>query len=94
MIDFINKIKRFFKNIISKNKIKRLDVPKESDIKQKSKNEFFELYNKVKNKTIDLQEIEIEDLLKIRRLLLEELKIQDKKIEEEIVELEILKRVS
>ncbi len=94
MIDFINKIKRFFKNIISKNKIKRLDVPKESDIKQKSKNEFFELYNKVKNKTIDLQEIEREDLLKIRRLLLEELKIQDKKIEEEIVELEILKRVS
>ena len=98
MIDFINKIKQFFKNIFSKNKIKMLYVPKESDMKQKNnpkdKKEFFEMYNKVKNETIDLQEIEKEDLLKIRKLLLEESKIQDKKLKGEINQLEIIKEVS
>ena len=97
MIDFINKIKQFFKNIFSKNKIKMLDVPKESDTKQKNnpkgKKEFFEMYNKVKNETIDLQEIEKEDLLKIRKLLREESKIQDKKLKSEINQLEIIKEV-
>ena len=58
------------------------------------KNRIFELYNGIKNETIDLYDIEKEDLLKIRKLLLEEAKIQDEKIEDEIKLLEMLKRVS
>lgn len=170
MINFINKIKQFFKNIISKNKIKKLDAPKENDLSNSSssinksiienkkieKNKFFEiynsvkkgqynindlseeeakkiiailnseislkrdklnnditelnilkidnrineknrileLYNNVKNQKIDLVNIERDDLLKIRKLLLEEVKIQDERFEDEIKSLEMLKGVS
>ena len=170
MKEFINKIKQFFKNIISKNKIKKLDAPKENDLSNSSssinksiienkkieKNKFFEiynsvkkgqynindlseeeakkiiailnseislkrdklnnditelnilkidnrineknrileLYNNVKNQKIDLVNIERDDLLKIRKLLLEEVKIQDERFEDEIKSLEMLKGVS
>ena len=61
MKEFINKIKQFFRNIISKNKVKKLEVAKEissneaNEVKEKIKNnqdrkkEFFEIDNKVKN---------------------------------------------
>lgn len=111
MKNFINKIKQFFKNIISKNKIKRLESSKETkltedssklnnnhiEVKQNNQNEkkeFFELYNRVKNQNINLFDINKDDLLKIRKLLLEEAKIQDEKFEDEIRLLEIIKKVS
>ncbi len=157
MIEFINKIKQFFKNIILRNKVKQLEEPKEEIvIKQDEKKKFFEMYEKVKkneydlnnlteeqaqkvitmlkseinlkkdklnndvtelnilkidnkiaernrifeiyngikNETIDLKDIDKEDLLKIRKLFIEEAKIQDGKIEEEIELLELLKKVS
>lgn len=111
MKNFIYKIKKFLKNIISKNKIKRIESPKKtkfaddssklgnSQVKMKQNNqnqkkEFFELYNKVKNQTINLAEIDKDNLLKIRKLLLEETKIQDKKFEDEIKVLETIKKVS
>ena len=63
MGNFINKIKQFFKNIISRNKTKRLDAPKNKNLidsnyklksnqkenNQNEKNEIFEIYSKVKN---------------------------------------------
>lgn len=58
------------------------------------KNRILELYNKVKNETINLSDIDREDLLKIRRLLLEELKMQDEELEDEIKLLKMLKEVS
>lgn len=157
MIEFINKIKQFFKNIILRNKVKQLEEPKEEIvIKQDEKKKFFEMYEKVKkneydlnnlteeqaqkvitmlkseinlkkdklnndvtelnilkidnkiaernrifeiyngikNETIDLNDIDKEDLLKIRKLFIEEAKIQDGKIEEEMELLELLKKVS
>lgn len=157
MIEFINKIKQFFKNIILRNKVKQLEEPKEEIvIKQDEKKKFFEMYEKVKkneydlnnlteeqaqkvitmlkseinlkkdklnndvtelnilkidnkiaernrifeiyngikNETIDLKDIDKEDLLKIRKLFIEEAKIQDGKIEEEMELLELLKKVS
>ena len=49
MIEFINKIKQFFKNIILRNKVKQLEEPKEEIvIKQDEKKKFFEMYEKVK----------------------------------------------
>ncbi len=165
MKDFINRIKQFFKNIISKNKIKQLEEPKErmliededkTNQKQEEKKQFFEIYNKIKNneynlkdlttdqaektvamlkseinlkknklsnditelnilkadnrieeknrifelyngikeQTIDLNNIDREDLLKIRKLFIEEAKIQDKKLEDEITLLELMKKIS
>lgn len=98
MIDFFNKIKQFFKNIISGNKTKMLEAPKEKELEiknnQNDKKRFFEIYNKVKNGTADLYDIDREDLLKIRKILLEEAKIQDKKLEREIRQLELLKKFS
>ncbi len=58
------------------------------------KNRILELYNEVKNEDIDLSDIEKEDLLKIRKLLLEEAKMQDERFEDEIKLLEILKKAS
>lgn len=111
MGNFINKIKQFFKNIISRNKTKRLETPKDTNLiesssklnsnqtennldNQNDKKEFFKIYNRVKNETIDLSDIDREDLLKIRKLLLEEAKMQDEKFEDEIKLLEMLKKVS
>ena len=157
MIEFINKIKQFFKNIILRNKVKQLEEPKEEivikqdekkkffemyekvkkneydlnnlteeqaqkvitmlkseinlkkdklnndvtelnilkiDNKIAEKNRIFEIYNGIKNETIDLKDIDKEDLLKIRKLLIEEAKIQDGKIEEEISLLELTKKIS
>lgn len=157
MIEFINKIKQFFKNIILRNKVKQLEEPKEEivikqdekkkffemyeevkkneydlnnlteeqaqkvitmlkseinlkkdklnndvtelnilkiDNKIAEKNRIFEIYNGIKNETIDLNDIDKDDLLKIRKLFIEEAKIQDGKIEEEIELLELLKKVS
>lgn len=157
MIEFINKIKQFFKNIILRDKVKQLEEPKEEivikqdekkkffemyeevkkneydlnnlteeqaqkvitmlkseinlkkdklnndvtelnilkiDNKIAEKNRIFEIYNGIKNDTIDLNDIDKEDLLKIRKLFIEEAKIQDGKIEEEISLLELTKKIS
>lgn len=165
MKEFINKIKQFFKNFISRNKLKQIEVPKNSDYINKEekslknqnqkkeffeiyekvkksennlndlteeqnkkiiemlkteinlkrdklnnevtelnilkadnriaeKNRIFEIYNGIKNETIDLNEIDREVLLKIRKLFLAEAKLQNEKLEDEIDMLDMLKRVS
>lgn len=165
MKKFINKIKQFFKNFISRNKLKQIEVPKNSDYINKEekslknqnqkkeffeiyekvkksennlndlteeqnkkiiemlkteinlkrdklnnevtelkilkadnriteKNRIFEIYNGIKNETIDLNEIDRKDLLKIRKLFLAEAKLQNEKLEDEIDILDMLKMVS
>ena len=101
MKEFINKIKQFFRNIISKNKVKKLEAAKEissneaNEAKEKIKNnqdrkkEFFEIYNKVKNNSINLKDIKREDLLKIRKILLEESKLHDEEFTNEIETLQM-----
>lgn len=106
------KIKQFLLNIISKNKVKKLEAPKEIELTEDSKyslnsldslkvenkvsekDRIFKLYNKVKNKDINLNDIDRKDLLKIRRLLLEEAKMQDKMLEDGIKTLETIKENS
>lgn len=48
------------------------------------KNRIFELYHRIKDQTIALSDIEKEDLIKIRKLLLEEAKKQDERLGDEI----------
>lgn len=62
------------------------------DNKTDEKNRIFELYKGIKNETIKLSEIDREDLLKIRKLLLEEAKMQDERFEEELRLLEVCQK--
>ena len=75
------------------NDILKLNILK-ADNRINEKNRIFELYNKVKNDTIDLEQIDREDLIKIRKLLLEEAKIQTEKFADEVRVLKILSKAS
>ena len=108
MEKLINKIKQFFINLFSKHNVKKLNAAnlitleneqlKENDVKinnrVEEKTRIFELYSKIKNKTVDLNDIDMEDLLKIRKILLEEAKIQDEKLEDEIKMLDKIAKAS
>lgn len=112
MVKIFYKIKQILLNIISKNRVKKLEEPKEIELTEDSKyslnsldslkvenkvsekDRIFKLYNKVKNKDINLNDIDRKDLLKIRRLLLEEAKMQDKMLEDGIKTLETIKENS
>ena len=112
MVKIFYKIKKILLNIISKNRVKKLEAPKEIELTEDSKyslnsldslkvenkvsekDRIFKLYNKVKNKDINLNDIARKDLLKIRRLLLEEAKMQDKMLEDGIKTLETIKENS
>ncbi len=58
-----------------------------SDLSEKER--IFQIYTEVKNDTVDFSKITREDLLKIRRLLLEESKIQDERFGKDIEELKM-----
>ena len=96
MRKIIERIKQFFNNLATRNKIKQIDSPKEGQVKdstiiasnKEEKDRILELYKKVNNHEIDFSKINKEDLLKIRRLLLEEAKIQDEKLKQAISILE------
>jgi len=112
VVKIFYKIKQILLNIISKNRVKKLEAPKEIELTEDSKyslnsldslkvenkvsekDRIFKLYNKVKNKDINLNDIARKDLLKIRRLLLEEAKMQDKMLEDGIKTLETIKENS
>lgn len=103
MRNFIGKIKEFFKNIFNRNKVKMLEsneninLVKDETSKPKDKtfekNRILGLYDDVKNENVELDNIDKKDLLKIRKLLLEEAKIQDEKLCEHIRMLEMLNKV-
>lgn len=104
---FIDKIKQFFRNLISKNKAKLLEAPKENEFvennvtsknehpetteKQKEKKEFFEIYNKIKNGQYNMDELTEEQAQKIIAMLNSEITLKKDKLEQNITELNILK---
>ena len=75
------------------NDITELNILK-ADNRIEEKNRIFELYNGIKEQTIDLKDIDREDLLRVRKLFIEEAKIQDEKLEDEISLLELTKKIS
>lgn len=108
MRNFFNKIKQFFKNIISRNKTKRLETPKDDNLiysnsrlesnqtekslnNQNEKNEFFEIYNKVKKGQYNLSELTEEQAKKIIVILNSEISLKKDKLNHDITELNILK---
>lgn len=81
------KIKNFFSNIFKKEKIEALPEPEEQPkIKMKSKEEFLELYKKIKEDQVDIKTLSREDLIMFIKLGTEELKFLDKRIESEKTE--------
>ena len=101
MNNFINKIKEFFKNLFSRRKIKYIEAQKENDldknqIKEKEnykneKNEFFEIYNKIKNREYDINNLTVQQAEKVRDMLKSEIALKKDKLNHEITELNILK---
>ncbi len=106
MRNFINKIKQFFKNIISRKQIKQLEIPKdvnlignnnsklnsnqmENDLNEKK--EFFEIYNKVKNGQYNLNKLTEEQSKKIIAILNSEISLKKDKLNHDITELNIYK---
>lgn len=107
MKEFINKIKQFFKNIISRNKKKQLEAPKDNNLEESStlnknqeenqinklaeKEEFFEIYQKVKNGQYNLKELTEEQSKKIIAILNSEINLKKDKLEQNNTELNVLK---
>lgn len=75
------------------NDITELNILK-ADNRIEEKNRIFDIYNGIKEQTIDLNDIDREDLLRVRKLFIEEAKIQDEKLEDEISLLELTKKIS
>ena len=93
------KIKKFLYEIFYGKKIKKLKIPEQNSqnvLLKETKEEYLknektrimDLYKGVKDNVINLKEIDIEDLKKIRKLFYEEAKIHDKNLENEINSLE------
>ena len=61
-----------------------------NNFKEEEKQRIFNIYNKIREEKINLNQIEYKDLIKIRELLKEEVKIQSKKLEQEAIELKSL----
>ena len=81
------KVKRFFANIFGKNKIKALDEPKkEVKINTINKEEFLELYKRIKTNQVNINTLTREELIMFIKLGKEELKFLDKRIESEKTE--------
>lgn len=101
MINFFQKIKEFFKNIFAKNKTQLLEEPKENSLNnnlteqkisyQKEKNEFFEIYNKIKKGQYDLNNLTKEQAEKIIEILNSEIDLKKEKLGKSVTELNILK---
>lgn len=89
---FFEKIKSYFKRIfnrqntklIEESTIKNIDKDISNnefiDKKKKQKEEFFTLYNNVKNGTINVNNLMINDLIKVQFMMQKEIGILDEKI--------------
>ena len=82
-VSFWNKFKQIFKNIFFKSN----DIVESKEslriYTDKSKKEILEIYNKVKNNVIDLNELDSDTLYKIMLLVREEIELSNKKFKEE-----------
>ena len=80
------------KKIEKQNPINEMQEVKKlnNNFKEEEKQRIFNIYNKIREEKINLNQIEYKDLIKIRELLKEEVKIQSKKLEQEAIELKSL----
>ncbi len=98
---FFKKIKRYFKRIFNRQNTKLIeestinnvdkDISNDEfiDEKKKQKEEFFNLYNNVKNGTINVNNLMINDLIKVQFMMKKEIGILDEKINQKENEVNI-----
>lgn len=90
---FLERIKEFFNKILGKENRLLLEESKDSiDITENEeqdvndttidKKEFFDVYKNIKSGDTSLENLMLEDLIKVLMMSQEELKIEDKRIEE------------
>lgn len=89
-----NKIKEFFRNLFKSKKPKLLVEKSQSEAVEKnnvnteiSKEKFFDIYNKVKNKEVSLSSLSLDELKRIDAMLDEEIKMKTKKIDRQVTEI-------
>ena len=96
---FFEKIKNFIVKFFYGKKTKKLKMPEqtvlevisgenEEEYLKSEKKRIMELYKVIKDNIINLEEVDTEDLKKIRKLFYEEAKIHDRNLESEINSLE------
>ncbi len=81
-----NKIKEFFRNLF-KSKKEKLLAEKSNANTEISKETFFDIYNKVKNKEVSLDSLSLDTLRKIDLMLDEEIEMKTKKIDRQVTEI-------
>lgn len=92
---FVSKIKNFFRNLFYSSKksenIGLANEKKENNIAQNivSKDEFMSIYQKAKNKEIDLETLEPKMLEKMCILLEEEISLKQKKLDEKLLKIKM-----
>ena len=100
--EFLKKIKNYFIQIFNKQSIKLIEANTSSVVQEEitldevkneeqEKEEFFTLYKNVKNGTIKITDLMINDLIKIQLMMQKEVNIFDEKIEQiedEVLELD------
>lgn len=100
--EFLKKIKNYFIQIFNKQSIKLIEANTSSAIQEEitldevkneeqEKEEFFTLYKNVKNGTIKITDLMINDLIKVQLMMQKEVNIFDEKIEQiedEVLELD------
>ena len=99
---FLKKIKNYFIQIFNKQSIKLIEANTSSVVQEEitldevkneeqEKEEFFTLYKNVKNGTIKITDLMINDLIKVQLMMQKEVNIFDEKIEQiedEVLELD------
>ena len=100
--EFLKKIKNYFIQIFNKQSIKLIEANTSSVVQkeitldevkneEQEKEEFFTLYKNVKNGTIKITDLMINDLIKVQLMMQKEVNIFDEKIEQiedEVLELD------
>lgn len=95
-MNMFNSIKNFFKRIFLNKNIRKIEEAKEvvsprNNINQSEKEDFFEIYNKVKRHEYDLNNLSKEQAEKVITILDSEIEMKKKKLNQGITELNILK---
>ena len=95
-MNMFNNIKDFFTRIFLNKNIKQIEEAKEvasprNNINQTEKDNFFEIYNKIKKHEYDLNNLSKEQAEKVITILDSEIEMQKKKLNQGITELNILK---
>lgn len=86
---FFEKIKNKIKNMFFRNESVIDNSKIKEDVVQINREDFFEIYKKVKNKELSIDSLDEETLKKLLRMVIEEMNINNNKINEKLTNFKI-----